>query len=660
MKKIKLFVMFLLLIVILVFGSELYQNHLDSFTEGLSFFHFASNNKADWYSKVVRLAEDNNCSIFSFDQTNESMLKTVVTVYASKNSQKEVTHQCRIEPGEFKSLFSGITTVEFKELYSNPATEGEFYLIGDEEDIKLMNEAYRRSFGGGPVHKSEVGADQWLYPAILSVFGVLTLLLTWFEILLKKKENFVLISLGKSGFSIAIKNIIIDILFIGGIYTVLFFALRGRIYVGYMLRETISGISLIILVNSFLHLTVVRYDLKKALSSSSFSGSVLSNCYVIKAIVMIITVIILTSNVVLTVQNSHTLFQYKNVDPFEGYEFLDVHFKRGYLSEDIGDIEADDYTGKIEKRLFYEMCRDGKAAFSFFGMESKGRDYLFIDKNASCLINDTIEKNNIIMSADYSVLIPSSLKKQKKNIKEKAESIFDCFFPELTDDAKVETVIYAGEKDVLYFENKNDDLTSCFSTADDPVIIYCHFSNELLVSALKGEMLEADGTETANIMFKLSPDDLSELEKRVALESEGLELSHTGLVEKANYGKSAMERIILLNTVMSLFMIALELMITATTIRLEYAANAMTVALKKVLGYSMTKRNRGVFLLNTFAAFIGVFTTIMISITTRITVWRYAVAISIVLMLFEGLIICFYVKKADDANVSKILKGGSL
>ena len=656
MKKIKYVIVFFLFIFTFLLGSELYQNHLDSFTNDLYFF-YSECDMENRYSDMLRLAKENDCEVFCFDKKNESMLSTTITVYASNEISPQIKQICKIAPGEYKSLFSGSTKVEFKDFLSNPSTDTTFYFFGTKDNVETINETYRRTYNGGAVHKNQLESGQWLYPVLLSIFAILLLLLTWFDIQFQKKENFILVSLGKSNWSIILKNIIMDSIYICGIYLGLYLFLHNHIYVKYLLKETLLAFAATLLLNALLYFSMLGYDLKKALSTSNFSAAALSNCYVVKAVTLIITVVVLSSNVLLIGQNGNILMQYSKINAFDGYQFLDIYSTANY---DDDSLQGEIIAGTVGKQIFYDYYKDNKVAFSVVGMGDSNTEYLLIDKKATNLIESITDSIDIDWEKDFSILIPKAYQDQKKSIEKNAKSTFKIYFEEIYSETNHESIFYNGTHNVVYFKNEKYNLQSGFETIVNPVIVFCHFSEDSVNKVLQSNVIDDESLEFKNFMFKVSDEDIPSLEEKYLFREKNLEVVSTGVVEKADYVKAAIERIILLNAIISLFMLLLEFMITTTTVKLEYTTNAMTVSVMKILGYSIFSRNKAVFILNGFAAFIAVFTTIVSSVMARLSVWRIALIISIVFILIESVIIYYYVRKLDKTNVSKILKGGSL
>lgn len=657
MKKIKYSVSLFLLIFCLLISGELYQNHLESFTNGLYYFNAASDSKSQ-FSDIQYICKENNCEVFCIKRKTKSMLETSITIFADKKTVERIKNECSIASGEYNSLFSGSTTVYFKDFLSAPATDTTFYFFGNEDNIKLVRNIFCQTYGGGAVHKTNIDDAQWLLCVLWIIFATLFLLLTWFDIQFQKKENFILISLGKSAWAIIFKNILKDTSYLCILYPILCFLLNKETYVMYRQRESLLILISIIVINSILYFSMHKYDLKKALSSSNFSNVVLSNCYLIKAISLIITVIVLSTNVLVILENGNILMQYKKISEYEGYQFVDIYFD-STSDSDYKELEnGQENAGAIAKKIFYDLYRENAVAFSVVGMTSNDCKYLLVDKNSKNLISHISELEKIDWKKDYYILVPDNYK-TKDNASEALE-VFEIFFEEIANICTYDTLSYKGNHNIVYFKNESDNVISGFETTSNPVIILCNFYDTTINAALKNGRFSSDDSLISNMMFKFTDEDINLWREQFDFKGNSLNITATPVTDKANYVKSAVERIVLLNTVISLFMILLEFMIMTTTVKLEYTVNAMTVSLKKILGYSILKRNQGVFGLNFFSVFIATFTSVMISIMSLLEIWNLSLVIGLAVLIVESITITHYVIKLDKIHVPKILKGGCL
>ena len=119
-------------------------------------------------------------------------------------------------------------------------------------------------------------------------------------------------------------------------------------------------------------------------------------------------------------------------------------------------------------------------------------------------------------------------------------------------------------------------------------------------------------------------------------------------------------RVVLLNSIISLFLMVLEMVIIVTIIKLEYMVNAKELSIKKILGYSVFHKNRTIFLLNFCGAGISIITMIIVSLMFEITKVSTVLLVGTALTVIEAGLIVLNILKLERTNIPKILKGGSL
>ena len=137
-------------------------------------------------------------------------------------------------------------------------------------------------------------------------------------------------------------------------------------------------------------------------------------------------------------------------------------------------------------------------------------------------------------------------------------------------------------------------------------------------------------------------------------------MSYKSLVDQCGQYKISLLRIVLLNSIISLFLMMLEMVIIVTIIKLEYMVNAKELAIKKILGYSVFNKNKTIFLLNICGAGISIITMIVVSLMFEVTKVPTVLLVGTALTVTEAGLIVFNILELERTSIPKILKGGSL
>ena len=93
---------------------------------------------------------------------------------------------------------------------------------------------------------------------------------------------------------------------------------------------------------------------------------------------------------------------------------------------------------------------------------------------------------------------------------------------------------------------------------------------------------------------------------------------------------------------------------------MEYLINSKEIALKKILGYSIFRRNLSIILLNVFSVFIAFITGLIL--TSMYSLFSVAILCLVCLLVFviDTILILLNMAVAENKNTAHILKGGSL
>lgn len=627
---------------------------MDEFTGGVYNFcatKMFGENASDIEKKrrdIVVLSEKNNCKVFCVDKNLSNASFSEIAVYTPDNTTADVVKkEFNIAPGEYKSLFSGVTKVSFKDFNEAPDNMN-FYFLGEEESIWNIKKSF--DFNAGRLKKEQKINVQWLSLLAWAVFGVLLLLLTWFDIQFQKKENFVLISLGKPIVNIILKNVLKDFVFLISAGAVLGLLLNRFTYLFYNINIIIILFGAFALLNSLIYIVLFRYDLKMALSKSNFSNSVLSNCYVLKALSLVITIITLSANILIITDNGMLLNQQENIAKYKDYSFLDVYSENHYEE----NTRTNEIIERVKTDIIFREYLNNDVAFSAIALSGTDCDYLMINKNGIGILSGIKDVKKIDFAKDYYVLISDNCKNPEEKI-----NVIDEFIMNTPENMSCDVLTYHGNENVLCFKNRQQVVN--FDVVSTPVIVLCDFSKEILKDEKKMKNTYLNNSYMfGDMMFKFSQEDIDYYEEKYNLKENSIVIQMNNVAEKSEYGLVVLERIIGLSLVLSVFMLFLEFLLIITIAKLEHLTNSVEISLKKILGYSLFERNKTMLFLNAFSVFVGIFATVSVALLLKNNIWVMFLIVGAVIFILECFVIFYYATKLERTNVPKILKGGCL
>lgn len=634
-----------------IFSGEFFQYYLNTYTSQFSYIDITENemnSQAEIQNNIYHLAEKYNIEVLQTERKNGSGRATSLTVYSTDEAFEKLKTEYSVSPNIYKALFLGTTKVDFAD-FKDKKLLGEterYYFIGEQRQIQSIRENIKNDYACSFIKNETEHAYPYLVLLIWAVVGVLFLILTWLDIHFQKKENFVLISLGKPIRQIILKNVFIDFLTFSLIFSVLF-ALLGRfVYLGYEIKNIVLLCAAVLFLNALLYLTLFKMNYKEVLYGANLNERIISDGYVLKSISMILTVVVLSCNAMLISANFKELKRIKTLRNVENYSFLELN---PVSLLNLGKDYEETRYGLINS-IYGELQNRG-CAYSFCGLSGEN-DYCIINSDSKFLLNGFDLKTEPDGNSDFYILVPEEIEFSQNA----DESVYDCIEMYFGSEKALscEKITYSGNGELLTYDS-TDELTLGVQSFKNPIIIY--INNPSLKLNCDSSTLSA---LFSKMLFNISNSEIDTVCEKYQINEKGLYLQGAKLKEKVSDYQAVLNRALLLNTVISAFLLLLELFIISVIIKLEYKVSTTELAVKKVLGYSVFQKNKQIFLLNTYAALIAVVSCTVFCLMYKLAVWYTVIAVGTSVLCLEYVIIVVLITRFEKQNVAKILKGGCL
>ena len=651
MKKIKFIFIFFLMLLSFIFSGEFFQYYLNTYTSQFSYIDITENemnSQAEIQNDISHLAEKYNIEVLQTERKNGSGRATSLTVYSTDEAFEKLKTEYSVSPNIYKALFSGTTKVDFAD-FKDKKLLGEterYYFIGEQRQIQSIRENIKNDYACSFIKNETEHAYPYLVLLIWAVVGVLFLILTWLDIHFQKKENFVLISLGKPIRQIILKNVFIDFLAFSLIFSVLF-ALLGRfVYLGYEINNIVLLCAAVLFLNALLYLTLFKMNYKEVLYGANLNERIISDGYVLKSISMILTVVVLSCNAMLISANFKELKRIKTLRNVENYSFLELN---PVSLLNLGKDYEETRYGLINS-IYGELQNRG-CAYSFCGLSGEN-DYCIINSDSKFLLNGFDLKTEPDGNSDFYILVPEEIEFSQNA----DESVYDCIEMYFGSEKALscEKITYSGNGELLTYDS-TEELTLGAQSFENPIVIY--INNPSLKLNCDSSTLS---TLFSKMLFNISNSEINTVCEKYQINEKGFYLQGAKLKEKVSDYQAVLNRALLLNTVISAFLLLLELFIISVIIKLEYKVSTTELAVKKVLGYSVFQKNKQIFLLNTYAALIAVVSCTVFCLMYKLAVWYTVIAVGTSVLCLEYVIIAVLITRFEKQNVAKILKGGCL
>lgn len=654
MKKLKIIVSILLLVLVVVLSGELYQQYLENFTN--QFYYFSADdegNRNDLLTQIISSCQENSIDVFAYKSSVLSPRKNTITIYTTKTMEQCFNEEYNISEGRHSSLFSGDTNIIFEDFMD--CLDGNidsFYFSGTMDEVLSVKSDVSENFSISYVHSDSKVGNEWLVYVIWCVAFVVILLLTWFDIEFSKKEMFIRFSMGASRRKMVLKNILSDSVILAVIFFSVRFIYESQFHVCYSKAVVSVIFGVFLLFNAAIHCTLFGSNYKQIIYGANISTKMLSNCYVLKALSLIVAILSLSVNIQLISSNFKYMQMYNYIDQYEDYSFLSLEIDTSKAETVWEKIKLHDaVTNQVYCDLYFQ---DKVALSSYAASDSNDNPFIVINQNTQGAewVKELIQNEE---EADIYVIVPSYM--NQKELVDFAVESASALYGDYSQNAKIKTIVYDDTESILFFKSNSSALHPYgFDMEEQPLVIYLDLTYNEMYSTT-GSYVTNMTVMWSDIMFRVSEEDIVSLTEKY---DEITGISAISVSDRCDEYRYMFIRIVALNTIISIFMILLELVIVTTIIKMEYMVNAKEYTVKKILGYSVWQKNKALFLLNLFSAEIGLFTTVVLSLMFDITEWYFNLAATLLFVGVELILMICYSQQTEKASVQKVLKGGGL
>ena len=648
MRQIKYILTLLLLLFSFALSGELYQSHLQNFTNDFYYIDIDKKDIDEVYSVLITVTEKYNVEVFTIDRNDITAYSTELTIYTTSTSRGILKNKCDITEGEFKSLVSGTTNVRIcslEEIKNNPNVHI-YYFDGKKDDVISARTYINSVIATSYVHKESITGNENLVYVIWLVVYVFILLLTWLTIQFGRKADFLKISLGVSPYSIIFKNICFDTVFNILSFALSYYYLSSEISIFYKIKFVVTGMIIMLAVNALLYFTLLAADYKEVFYGANIGEKLLANIYVIKAIVVITLVLSMVCNYTMIKKSVESLKPYKVIESLKGYNTLDL-IPLDYSPEGFATLESE---------IFFESYLNDTLLLSISSAA--------LEEEPLVVIND-LAVNTVVSNSQYFqdksdmfiVYVPEERIDElgEEEIIFAVETTASTYFGLGLDEISYSIATYP-HSDVIYFNLMEESpLEYGFTSVSDPIMVYCNLSDDDINELVsEGTVVDFESL-WSSLIFKINDATSFSDSIKTGLSS----VYFADLIKQCNQYKVSIMRILWINSVLSVFLLILCTLLIVTAIRLEYMIDSKEMILKKLVGYSVISANKEVILLNLFIIFIAFVTGFIISKMYRIFPVNQLFFITFIIFVYDGVLFLLSTFFVETKNIVNVLKGGN-
>lgn len=571
MKCVKFVITALLALFCFVMSSELYQLHLQMFSNQYFYIDIENEDRSQVCSIVASAAKKYSEYVFAIERQNVDAFHSRITIYADEDTRNILSREQNIAEGEASSFFSGSTEVvllPFSDVVNDESVV-RYFFTGSKDTVSSIRQNIYSQVATSYIHKDSVSvADKLIYGIWIILFGLI-LLLTWADMQFSKKSDFLKISMGSSVGKMIFGKILVDIVFNVAIFGAVYAILQSRLFLSYKLNFALYALLIFFVLNSLLYLTLLKVDYKEVIYGANINGKLLANAYLLQAIVVILMVVSLSSNLVAIRENEKELAPYNTIEQLDGYTSLSITpIEGGQSSESVVELEAS---------IYLEAYLQDKVLLSTFCAALDDEPIVVLNEAA---LNTVVSSAGVFqedLKSDFVVYIPENRYSEidSYDIEFAAATTASTFFG--LESYSFEAREYS-HVDVVYFDLRNvSELTFGSDLISDPIVVYCNLSKARINELLMNNTAIDFGDRWTNIIFDIN--DTSFFSK--SIKDRLADVQFRSVIELCNQYKSNLVRGVLLNSVLSAFLLVLNVMLISVIVKIEYLVHSKEIALKK-------------------------------------------------------------------------------
>lgn len=667
MLRIKYLICILLISAGFLFNGELFIFHLDYFQDSYYRTSFSFSVMSDGVpdekivSDFIDAGENHDVDFFMVDTKFKSSYEKEITIYGTDKALKHLKKK-GIDEKEYKSLFVGNSIVRYEDFNKMKyfSKYDYCYLLGDEtkeKDMDSFKAELMASYGGS--FPKLYGSDKGTYLNIFSVWLIIFLMLliiSIYEVIYQKKETAIKIILGGDIRSIFIKNSVKDTWVYSLIFIMLPILFLGLSNVLFKISFTILLFLLFLLINIGVHATILFINFKKNLSTSSGGKGVLATSYALKIVTSVLVIILLSSNFVIIAQGIDSYRQGDFFEKHKNYSYYRLNYR---LYQEHSEKIFEDETNM--NRDFYNRFQDRALQYSDmtenFGGET-AYPILLVNQNT---IKEESQKwpklDNILKNteeAKFYMLIPSHIQIDSDEVQH-AEMIYSNFFGREYGN-NIKKLFYEEDISLVALQNQGRNKSKM---ADRPIILFNNTIEKIDEVHEEGADCYAfDMWYAYDILYDIPDMEFQQFVEEYALGDQIVVKANALEIHKSKW--AAFSRSMKIVLVLSAFLIILEMMLITFIIKLEYKTNSVELALKKIYGYTLFKRNKRIIKLTISCSILSIlvsyFTCLLLELPGGINIiWG-----GLLLLTLEVIYILKKAKSIEKAKLPAILKGERL
>ncbi|WP_413405573.1 DUF1430 domain-containing protein [Paenibacillus amylolyticus] len=604
-------------------------------------------------TEIKEAAKKNGIEVFVYERQSASPLNSSYHIYGTENVEKKINENLNIYTQEYSSLFLGKVSFDFHDLneLKDISNVYDYYIMGDKDQadqfkIELIDK-YAGNFPqeGFIYHNSEfMVLISWIV-----AIGII-IVLSFYDVLLQKKENVVRVTMGESIHRIYVKNISLDILAYVLSFLIAIVILNNFTFIFYKFTLALLLFGLLIVINSIIFLNLYSYRINETLKNSKQSRKILSLNYVLKSITAVLTILLISSNIAVIFESYEMYKQKPFFEKHENYFYTRIENKLEVTKD--GNITGNtDEDSVIQEKFYRTFFKKADATLLTDISGIVGKQAIYANKNTLAYLKEHIHSlTTDISSKQFYFIVPESYKSSETDLLPNLTHAIEFYEGNNLETDKYDVIYYKENVKLISI----DDLKPFGSEfLLNPIILYNNISSDQLVGEISPRIPKLDFFN--DIMYRISDNEFNDFITKNGYSTQTV--NKVNVLEKFNEYWSVAKRLMYMNIIFTLLILALELIMIISIVKLEYQVNAIELSLKKVFGYTLFQKNKKIYLMTIITNSLTLLLAILVSFLASIGNPVHIAVGGCLIFLTEILVISYYVAKIERLNIQRVLKG---
>ena len=615
-------------------------------------------------TELDSIARKHDVIIFARMEEQETLQDYAITYYAAEDKIKAVQKHIGLSDGYVKNIIEFRFKIVFKpldELYDiNVANCVENWgLIGNDDNINSYIQELKSLDGYTVTFKpSKINVVIFIPPVFATLIIVLLLFYTYTSTAIAKKEVSIRVINGDSPWHYYLSYSLTD--------TFIIIIIFGLFYLLEMLYTQIINqfshlffFSVIYIVGVWIiNLQLLNINPKEIIYGFQHSSQIIR----LFSIISVVTSIITCLTIQLIVSSMPSITKYKKAEHFfinnENYMFIQFRYDNDYtkdLPESVYENEKKERVDffKDTDSIFQPICVAEISHSALTNGVDDKIEAIYCNHRALSYIKEAVPEANDLNLKEYDevLLIPDSFNENDTEASIKyLKSQFYRIEGYIPDDNRIKIVNYEPKSQILCFEYRN---TFHFIYHEAPAI--CIASDTYTKSNADELVMNHDMVAHGTLFYVQNTNELEKI-----FESYSFSPISSNAYEKFQIDYRLQQALFIISIIMICLSEVFYISVVKELLQMDYQINAIELALKKVLGYSIIQKNRRYLKLAIISFISDIIISIIYCVVAKNNLYITGLIISISLLIVNLVLLYFLIRLIEKQKIVKILKGGAL